>query len=240
MTTLRTIVSDGLRESGILQIGTDPEADEFLEGFRRLTNIISSLFGKELGENFSTVTLGLNNLSASRQNENLLPEFRNKWLSSNTRYVCNLTSAEILYLDPNPQDGARLSVVDAGGNFATRNLTLVGNGRLIENSSSVLLNTNGTNSEWFYRDDLANWQKISVLTENDQSPFPAEFDDLLTTLLALRLNPRYGVETRQETASILNEIKQKFKARYKQTESQLPEQGLVRLSGNRRYSLTWN
>lgn len=217
MTTLRMIVSDALRESGIIQIGSEPEAEEFAEGLRLLQVVIDNLIYEELGDRFENVTLDSNTLDNSSTNI----------LSANTRYFCNLNLSRTLYFPPDPQDGSRISIV---GDFSSAPLTLNGNGRKVENFTSVILNTVGTDITWFYRNDLGAWKQMSVLTENNDSPFPGAFDQLLTTKLSLRLNPRYGVQTSPEIVDTMRNSFKKFKARYKTRKEVSVEEGLTRLS----------
>lgn len=239
MTTARDIITDALREGGILALGETPGADSSSEGLKRLNVLIRSLIGFEVGENLSPMGFGTNGIStpeglASDQSSRILSSY----LPSNTVLYVNQTSANTINLDPNPQDGARFSVIDSSGNFATNPLTIDANGRNIEGAATVTLNTNGTTSEWFYRADTGNWGKVSDLTENDVIPFPAEFEDLLTTSLAFRLNPRYGKESPGEMVASMTRAKSMFKARYSQNTEAYSELGLLKLNSNRLWDLT--
>lgn len=231
MTLIRTIISDALREGGILALGDTPEAASEDEGLRRLNSMIRSLFGKELGEKFASYSYGSNGVTTVEgQAADVKTLLDVSYLPSNSRLFLNLSNSATVYLDPNPQDGARLSVVDASRNFGTYNLTLNGNGRRIENSPTIVLNTDGTTSEWFYRSDLGSWYKSIDLSLNDPSPFPVEFDDLLIILLAMRLNPRYGQQTGADSQAMLGRFRSQFRARYSQTTEIPSEDGLLRLS----------
>lgn len=225
MTTVRVLVSDALRESGILALGADPDADEFAEGLRRLSVIIKSLPGNEMGEQLRSSTFGLSG-SNSHTGENLSSLVRQTYVPSNYRLILNLSSSYTLYLDPDPEDGAQFAVIDMLGNLATYPITINANGRQIESATTATLNTNSLNRSWFYRADLGTWQRISDIDENSDSPYPAEFDDLLVTLLAMRLNPRYGVEMSNSTAQALNMSRSKFRARYRQSAQAVSEMGL--------------
>lgn len=225
MTTLRQIIVDAFRESGITPVGGTPGADEHSEALRRLQNIIKQLFGNELGEQLRTI------------NYENISNYTN--LPTNVRIVFDSEGALTLNLHKNPRDGARLAVIDNGADFATNNITLDGNGRKIELADTVTLNTNSLNREWFYRDDLGNWVRVTDLTANDESPFPAEFDDLLITLLAFRLNPRYGAETHQEMVEVLKDIRRRFRARYRQVHEVSVDDGLIILPSTRSHYGYW-
>lgn len=238
MTLIRTLISDALRESGILALGDTPEAASEDEGLRRLNTLIRSLLGNELGEKFVSYSYGTGSLGNTYS---LLSDQQDDinltYVPRNSRMLVNLTSASTIFLDPNPQDGSRISIVDVGQNFSTFNLTLDGNGRRIDNSLTLVLNTDGSASEWFYRADLGSWTKVTDLSLNDQSPFPSEFDDMLVVMLALRLNPRYGQQTSGESQAMLSRVRTQFKARYSQVTEVRSEEGLIRQASPRSESL---
>lgn len=227
MTTIRQIVIDAFREGGLTQVGVPPEADEFDEGLRKLKSYISSLYGNELGVPLTQVTYG--DAGVTREGEDCSSEIDSYYVPSNVSIVARLEAPKTLYLSPNPTDGARIAVIDSGGSFATNNLIIDANGRQIDGASSVVLDTDGTNKKWFYRADLASWVEISGLTANSDSPFPEEFDDFLSTALAIRLNPRYQLQTAPETLNTFNKTKNKFVSRYSQTIEVRAEEALIRL-----------
>lgn len=239
MTTLRQIITDAYRESGIIAVGTSPEAEEHEEGLRRLLVILRSLMGFEMGEGFQSFLYGTDNLSAEGKSYDVSSYLQGRHIPGNARLVFNIDTAQTLYLDPRPQDGARLSIIDNAGTFDTANVTLDGNGHAIENSASVTLSTANLNREWFYRADLGTWVRVTELTANDESPFPTEFDDLLITMLAVRINPRYGASIIPETAAAMRRSKSQFQARYRQKQFVGSELALVRLPSNYRYRVQY-
>jgi len=217
MTTVTSIIADALRESNIIPIGESPEADTQLEALRHLNSVIYSLFGFEIGEGLTPINYGGNGLTNEygiALDDSALID--GSFVPSNTSLVLNLEAAKTVYLPPRPYAGARVGIVDASSNLNTYNLTINGNGRKIESATSVTLTTSGLTREWFYRDDLAAWVRLTDLDNNADSPFPREFDDLLITMLAMRLNPRYGVETLPETVERMRYTRKRFSARYKQ------------------------
>jgi hypothetical protein len=217
MTTLSQIVTDALREGNVIGVGMSPDGAESAEAFRRLQAIIKSLFGYELGEQLETADY--DDVSSYY------------FVPSNLRLILDVTEAETVVLNPNPRDGARLGIIDQGGNLATVPVTLDANGRKIETQNSIVLNTNGLVRDWFYRADLGTWVRVTELEQTDESPFPAEFDDFLITLLAMRLNKRYGVADGLE-ADIMRRMRSLFRARYRQSYEQSVEDGLLRLSND--------
>jgi hypothetical protein len=138
-----------------------------------------------------------------------------------------------VYLDPNPYEGARFSVIDVGQNFTTAPLTVVADTRRIEGEKQVVLNTDGAVVSWFYRADIGEWVKLSPLTLDSQSPFPVQFDDYFIIKLATRLHPRYRVQTAPETLSHYRELQRKFKSRYSTRQEMNSETALFRLRGHR-------
>lgn len=236
MTTVRQLITDALRESGIIPVGEDVDADVFEEALRVFNRVFRSLLGTELGEPLKDVNYGTYNLSNAYAIElDLSSELDSIYVPSNSRVILNIDSPETLWLNPNPRDGTRAAVIDNQGNVGTYNVTVQGNGRQVESAQDVVLNTNNVSREWFYRADLGNWVKVTDLVDTDVSPLPEEFDDLLTTFLALRLNPRYGATTSQEMTLVLKRIKRIFSARYQQINDQNAEIGLYRLPSTRYY-----
>ncbi len=134
-----------------------------------------------------------------------------------SRLICNLVAASTFNLDPQPQDGQRLSVVDAASNFDTLNLTLNGNGRLIEGSPTLVIDDAGAQLQWVYRSDLGNWVPVAPLDDADEMPFPSDFDDYFIIMLSQRLDPRYGETMKPESADRLASQKVQLATRYNQS-----------------------
>lgn len=237
MTTIRQIIIDSFREAGIIATGDEPDADQLDESLRRLNTLYKSLFGAELGEPLNPVNYGTQGLTNSfALDEDRSSEIDSMYVPNNSRLIFNIGAATTLYLPPNPRDGARFGIIDNGGNLATYNVTVNANGRKIESGNTLTLNTNSLNREWFYRADLGNWARVIDLATGDDSPLPGEFDDFLVTLLAFRINPRYGAETNQNMIEILKRMRRLFRARYRQIEEQPSEAGLYRLTTNNTYA----
>lgn len=231
MTTIRQIITDAYRESGLVQVGLTPEADEFDEGLRKLQVMIRSLLGHELGEPLRSVSYGVGATSNSyARNYDYESTINNRYVPANLRLLVNSNGAKTVYLPANPEDGAQVAVVDVAGNFAANNFTVNGNGRNIEGASSVILNTNSASKRWFYRADLGAWVLVNDLTADSQSPFPLEFDDFLITMLAIRMSPRYEEEIQQGTVEAYRRSRKQFIARYSQKDVASPQVGLLRLS----------
>lgn len=236
MTTIRQIVTDAFREGNIVAVGDTPGANEFDEAVRRLQNIYASLFAHELGEPLSTYNYDTEGVdSATADIDDISDDVDSNFVPMNTRLVLNIGSAKTLLLHPNPKDGARFAVIDNAGNLATYNVTVDGNGRQVELADTLTLNTNSLNREWFYRADLGNWARVTDLDADAQSPLPTEFDDLLITMLAIRIGPRYGAKTSEEMVEVLKRIRKQFRARYRQSIEMASESGLLLLPSNRQY-----
>ncbi len=79
---------------------------------------------------------------------------------------------------------------------------------------NIVLTTNGENKEWFFRADLGGWVTVSPLLDTDVFPFPEEFDMFFIGMLAILLNPAYGVQMDQQTGMMYKRSKTQFEARY--------------------------
>ena len=239
MATLRKIITDAYRESGIIQKGTVPDADQMQEGLDKLLMIIENVYGEEVGGQFQDINYGdggVNNSFSVASNREVFVS--NTYARPSYRLIVNADKPMEVFLDPVPYDGARFSVIDAIGNFVTNPLTVRAETRNIEGDKFVVLDQNNINASWLYRGDLGQWARVSPLTLDSDVPFPSQFDDYFIIKLATRLHPRYLVQTAQETMMHYNELKKKFMARYTTKEEVYPELGLYRLSGSRYHDYT--
>jgi hypothetical protein len=214
MATALVILEDAHRESNITPMGATLNATQITESLRRLKALIASALGDDIGHPLEDWPVGVANYDDSMSG----------WSSadwayprSNVRLVLNIDSVQSIYLPFQPEDGARIALVDSGGNLATYNVTVYGNGRKVEGAASVTLSTDGESREWFYRADLGDWKLVSELAdETVDMPFPSEFDDYWVMRLAMRLNPRYGRALTDESKARLAEVRNQIQARYTQ------------------------
>lgn len=215
MTTTLEIITDAYRESNLIGIGVAPDANQQTEGLRRLNAVISSALGFEIGEDLVDWQVGTTNISASNGG---LCYSESIWTRpvTNSRLLLNAEQPQTLFLPTRPNDGARMAAIDQLGNLSVHPVTLDANGQNIEGSPSIVLNTDGINKVWFYRADLGNWVPVATLEIDDDMPFPPEFDDSFVTLLAMRLNPRYGRALSQESAAWMTRSLGKLRGRYRQ------------------------
>lgn len=234
MTTIRTLITDALREGGIIALGETPTAAMSDEALRRVNTLFRSYLGNELGNDLVNVSYGQNGLTTPyAKATDASTTIDSSYVPENTNLLVNLSASKTVYLPPNPRDGARVAIADLSGNFNTFNLTVNANGRKIESGTTVVLNTASVVAEWFFRADLGKWVRVSALTLDDESPFPEQFDDFWSTSLALRLNPRYGQTLAPETAETLRRARSQFRARYRQSSQMDSEEALLRLPSMR-------
>lgn len=209
MGTASEIIVAAYRESNLRGVGQSLTTAQEAEGLTLLNNLLPATIGQEIGQEFKDLNIG-------GEYEDYFWEY----VPENVRLVLNVGSPRTLRLHPRPYDGQRLAVADAGETLATSNLTLDGNGRLIEGASSVVLSTSGMVREWIYRADLGQWLRVTDLDLADSMPFPREFDDYWSILLAMRLNPRHGRELAASSAGWLQSMRNRLKARYRRPRDQ--------------------
>lgn len=214
MTLISSIINDAFREGNIIPLGVAPTTPQATEALRLYNAVISSLYGIEAGEFLQDWPLG----NYGRQYpDTCITEDRRKHPEINRRLIALNEAAITVYLSPRPQDGARYGIIDPFGRLAAFPVTLDANGRTIAGAATAVLNTNGLSREWFYRADLGEWVQLTSLIATDKNPFPAEFDNFFVTLLALRVNPRYGRTMDEQSAAIFKAERKKFVARYLQS-----------------------
>lgn len=216
MTLISSIITDAYRESNILPLVKAPSAPQITEALRLLNGLFSSIYGDEAGESLQDWPLG--NFGRESPVYNLEnTEYDINRPTINRRLIAVNEEAKTVYLTLYPQDGSRMGIADPFGRLAAFPVTLDANGRTIEGSSNLLLNTNGTFAEWFYRADLGQWVRLTSKTTTDEMPFPADFDNFFIILLAMRINPRYGRTLDEQSLAIFRSEKRKFVARYLQS-----------------------
>jgi hypothetical protein len=204
MTTVSETITSAYRESNLRAAGQSLTTAQETEGLTLLLRLLPTAFGQEAGQELAEYNVG-------GPYDDLWWEYA----PENARLVLNLSGARTIKLSSRPYDGQRLAIVDTSQSLATYNLTLDGDGRRIEGVESVVLNTNGARREWFYRADLGEWLRIDTLELADDLPFPTEFDDYWSSLLAMRLNPRHGREMAQSSATWLQSMANRLEARYR-------------------------
>lgn len=231
MTLVQQIITDAFRQSNLIAVGDSPSLESQDEALRYLNRIVRSVFGNEAGEQLEEFPVGKKNISRPQgypfDEEYIAADW---YVPTNKRLMLNLENAITIYLDPHPSDGSRMGVIDVAGNLSTYNLTLAGNGRLVETTPTLVLNTNSINYEWFYRQDKASWLRTTNLGIADTFPFPEEFDDMFITMLAIRINPAYGRTIDEQSASVLDRSRTQFRARYANAIQTNSESGLLRMS----------
>lgn len=239
MATIRDIITQSYRESGIIQKGSAPDADQMQEGLTKLLYIIDNVFGEEVGSKYVDISYGTNGVeNVFGIDRDGLAVLNSTYVQPSYRLLVNIDSPQTVFLDPSPYEGSRLAVIDVSGNLSSNSLTIDGNGRKIEGGTSVVLNTDGVSAEWFYRGDLAEWVRIDTLDLNSSTPFPSKFDEYFVIKLAIRLNPRYLVQTAPETQKFYQEMKRKFRSQYAVTQEMRSEKGLYyRLASDKHFNL---
>lgn len=232
MTTVSTIILDAYRESNLIAITATPTSNESAEALKLLNRYIRWL---TIRQKLWPLNYGQANVDTPDFVCDSKPDIDNSYVPENVRLTLNLESATTLNFPPNPQDGARIAIIDASSNLATYNVTINGNGRTIEGGLTATLNTNGLSREWFFRQDTGNWARLIDLEEDGVSPFPSEFDDLLVTGTAMRINPRNGVAADPQSGQTYQQSLSAFRARYFQVRQARSDEALLRLPSDWNY-----
>lgn len=219
MTTASEIIEQAFREANITPIGRAPTSAEQNEALPRLNNFIARLFGTKLGEFAMDWPVPPNRAAPVaaryplRPQDTKLPSDVWPYPPNNVRLLLGNDTDTTVYLPYRPNPGARLAIADAG---ATASVTIDPNGRRIEGAPTISVGAADAPREWFYREDLGSWQRVSTLALDDDSPLPAEFDDLLVTALAKRLAPRFGQEILPTTQEVYMDAMRRLEQKYQQ------------------------
>lgn len=228
MTVTPEIISDAYREGNITALGKEPSDAQTTEALRLLNRIVSGVYGYEVGEPLYDWSIG----NAGRVAETSWTSSNWTKLLQNVRMVANSTDAQTVYLPPDPDDGARVAIIDPANRLAAAPITLNGNGRYIAGAATALLDTDGLDRIWMYRADMGEWVVLTELTGDDaeEFPFPPEFDAYFITRLAMRLNPRYGRAMSEASSAELLTSLRKLRARYKQKAVVAADLGVLALT----------
>lgn len=228
MTTVAQIVTDAYQFNNLIALGAIPSAGEQAKGLRYLNRLFKSVFGNEIGDKLETVNIGSTGVTYDSLNVSEDVLFAPYFLPSNYRFVLNISAPITAYLPTNPEDGAQFALQDTRNNLATYPVTVNGNGRTIQSATTLVVNTNSFNGQWFYRADKGDWTRVSDLALLDVFPLPEEFEEFFITMLSIRLNSSENISSSPEISLIMKEAVKKFKARYRQTTQVSVEEGLLR------------
>jgi len=237
MTTTLDIIRQSLRESNIIGLKAVLTDEQTAESLARLQALVSSVYGQDVGENFTDWPVG--RLNVNQHWPSGYPCWTvNQWKypRTNTRLLLNADFQQDIYLPDMPDNGSRIRTVVVGQDLSTHPVVLHGNGRLVEGAQSIVLNDDMTAGRiLFYDAESADWKRITSLALDSDMPFPNEFDDFFITKLAMRLNPRYGRALMQESAQRLAEMQGQLEARYRQKQDMPADPAVLRTTDPGRY-----
>lgn len=234
MTPVSDIINQAFRESNLIALGDLPELAAQDEAFSRLKSLVDSVYNGDVGERLEDWLVG--NTGVLFPNARGWGELRWKYPIQNSRIILDINNPQLLYWPVNPDNGARMQVIDLGSVLDTYNVTLDGNGRTIEGARTLVLNTSGLNATWFFNADTSNWERMSSITLVGEMPFPSMYDDYFIIKLAARLNPRYGQSLSDLSIARLSELAESLEADYRQTRPMPAPLAVRRLSDpNQRY-----
>lgn len=233
MTTALTIITDAMREGNIIGAPATPTAIQQTEGLRRLNTLVASVFGGDVGEDLVDWPVG--NIGVAAFWQTMWNQQVWQYVPKNARIIANQTTPQTLYFPVQPNDGSRVQLLAENADMVTNPITLSGNGRKIAGAQTVVINTSPFTRTWFYRAELGDWAVLSTLLISDDLPFPLEFDDYFVTMLAMRLNPRYGKTMDEQTARRLTDQEQQINARYRQRIDKPAPEAILRISDPGRY-----
>jgi hypothetical protein len=217
VTLVSSLITSAYRESNALSLGKVPNPNQSTEALDLYNGIISAIYGGDAGEQLNDWPLGNFGRQSSQEDIPLTAQ-QIDHPTINRRLIAVNESPMTVYLSVRPQDGARYGIVDPFGRLEAFPVTLDANGRTIEDTATLVLNTDGLNREWFYRADLGSWVRLTDLAAGDENPFPKKFDQMFIIMLAMRINPRYGRTLDEQSIVVLKQGKREFIARYLQSQ----------------------
>lgn len=211
-------ISAAYREADVTVVGNDPTDNEFAEALVLLNNYCVRLFGTEFGENILDWPVPPPTGQRCVPDDLVSRNMGTTWYDTprtNSRLLLAISEALTVKMPATPNDGSQIMLVDVGS--AAVNLTLSGNGRLIEGQATLVDTPQALNGRrYFYRSDLASWKLVAALALTDALPLVEDFNDLFVSYLAIRLAPRNAQDTVTETATVYKNLLKAARARYRQ------------------------
>lgn len=226
MTLTSFIIIDALREGNLIALGETGDAAQGAEGLRLLNRLVASVFGNEVGE-------GLQDWAIPGA-EGVVTVPWADWVPSDVRFVLGEGAGEQTFnLNPYPQNGDRLQLIDSGSGFAANPVTFVPQAAKFEGSSGdFVADEDDFNRTWLYRADLADWVRILPLDPAEDFPFPEAYDDAFIGLLAARLSPRYQQSMSAESQASLARSLSQLRAGYARTKRTPTDLAVLRMTGS--------
>lgn len=216
MTTLQPIITQGYRELNLVAGGKSLSAVQLDEGLLLLLNVIDVTICGDAGENLRDWPLGDYGRQALERYNLSLQCYQNPRI--NCRMIAVNEQAMTVYLPVKPSDGTVMAIVDPFERLSAFPVTLDGNGRVIENQASIVLDVDGTDRKWLYRADLGKWIRLTDLAIGDEMPFPKTWDFFFSIELALRLSGRSGRAITAATAAVYKKLRERFVNKYLQSD----------------------
>jgi hypothetical protein len=130
-------------------------------------------------------------------------------------------------------DGARIEVVDASGNAAASNITIAGNGWLIDGLNTLTITEDSGSALIMFRADLGMWKELGTLALSDPLPFPADFDEAIALNAAKRYH-RFGQRLSADAEEQAKEGARRLYARYVRPVVGLADPAVSNIGGDRR------
>ena len=223
------VIKNAFREANWKAVGMDPTASEIAEGLTLLQALVDSVFGMVIGTKLHPWWVPWpQNTSSKRANypahpgdSGILPPNSVNNPPANARLMMKNTTAETIYFQYQPEDGAIMDYVDVGH---TDTVTLDANGALFGltgSDTTVVIpsdfpTTRNPRRRWIYRADYGSWVEIEPLELTEELPFPTWFDDFWITSLAIRMSPRFGNEPRAATMARYKDMMVFIRGQYEQ------------------------
>lgn len=226
------IITAAFREGNLIPVATAPTTAQQTEALARLNAFVRAMMGQELGSRLTDWQVPSGQRATPDFHTTIhapfpasvegvsqpgvgMPRDTDQWPypPANSRLLVRITAATTIYFPEHPSAGARMRAINVG---TTGDLTISGNGRLVEGATTVLLLTPFTTRDWFYRDDSATWVDFSDMALADEGALAPEFDEFLIAALTVRLSPTYGLEPRKGTVEAFTRGFKKLKAYYQQ------------------------
>jgi hypothetical protein len=196
---VRDVIARAMRLNGSLASGDMPMADELTDALEAFNTMQRAWFGTIIGPRLTAQSATGSSAQAENGGEYMIPG-----------------AAFTLTAPAGPRAGARFGAVDATLDFATHNLTVDPNGRLIEGAAAnLVISANGDNRRWWFRGDVGGWVREADYTDpSDAISFPDSLIAYMPYMLAVVLASEFNTELRADVLAGNAEGREAFARAY--------------------------
>lgn len=220
MTTALATIITGLQALKVIGLGQQPDTAKAQYCLRQLNGYLAGIVGFGGSLPFRNIAV-----SGSYTIEDRWPVQRIQCLAGGTVFLPQAVDGVSL------SDGMRIEVVDASNNASAVNITIDGNGWLIDGDPSATIDEDGGTLQLLYRSDRGGFVVVGALGLNDPLPYPADLDEAIALNAAKRYT-LFGQALSAQDMTTARAGERKIRSRYAKVPPARFDPAISRISGD--------